>query len=209
MLNCFSCVHFVATLWTIARQAPLSWDSPGKNTRVGCHFLLQEIVPTQGSTSGLLHRGSPNTYMWKKRKQVERCAHQKSNKKRFCLLTALFFILFSHFFLLSISVLKQTSLPDSPTSTRWQRANLKLPFRFQVSQRKGAEAEKWPMKRNCKIRINNRFSYFKIPAFYKFENISFSLLRSADRTVFKEVFVAYSSVFIGCPVPSWRARPDS
>ena len=22
---------------------------PGKNTRVGCHFLLQEILPTQGS----------------------------------------------------------------------------------------------------------------------------------------------------------------
>ena len=24
------------------------WDSPGKNTGVGCHFLLQGIVPTQG-----------------------------------------------------------------------------------------------------------------------------------------------------------------
>ena len=24
-----------------AHQAPLSWDSPGKNTGVGCHFLLQ------------------------------------------------------------------------------------------------------------------------------------------------------------------------
>ena len=23
------------------------WDSPGKNTRVGCHFLLQGIFPTQ------------------------------------------------------------------------------------------------------------------------------------------------------------------
>ena len=26
--------------WTVACQAPLG-DSPGKNTRVGCHFLLQ------------------------------------------------------------------------------------------------------------------------------------------------------------------------
>ena len=26
-----------------------SWDSPGKNTRVGCHSLLQGIFPTQGS----------------------------------------------------------------------------------------------------------------------------------------------------------------
>ena len=24
------------------------WDFPGKNTRVGCHFLLQRIFPTQG-----------------------------------------------------------------------------------------------------------------------------------------------------------------
>ena len=31
------------------------WDSPGKNTGVGCHFLLQGIVPTQGSNPGLLH----------------------------------------------------------------------------------------------------------------------------------------------------------
>ena len=49
MLNCFSCVHFVATLWTIARQAPLSWDSPGKNTGVDCNALLYVIFPTQGS----------------------------------------------------------------------------------------------------------------------------------------------------------------
>ena len=30
-------------------------DSPGKNTGVGCHALLQEIVPTQGSNPGLQH----------------------------------------------------------------------------------------------------------------------------------------------------------
>ena len=29
------------------------WDSPGKNTGVGCHFLLQGIFPTQGSNPGL------------------------------------------------------------------------------------------------------------------------------------------------------------
>ena len=29
------------------------WDSPGKNTAVGCHALLQGIFPTQGSNSGL------------------------------------------------------------------------------------------------------------------------------------------------------------
>ena len=30
------------------------WDSPGKNTRVGCHFLLQGIFLTQGSNLRLL-----------------------------------------------------------------------------------------------------------------------------------------------------------
>ena len=29
-------------------------NSPGKNTGVGCHFLLQEIFPTQGLSPGLL-----------------------------------------------------------------------------------------------------------------------------------------------------------
>ena len=46
-----------------------AWNFPGKNTRVGCRFLLQEIFPTQGSASCLLqwqagslllsHQGSP------------------------------------------------------------------------------------------------------------------------------------------------------
>ena len=31
------------------------WDFPGKNTRVGCHFLLQELFPTQGLNLGLPH----------------------------------------------------------------------------------------------------------------------------------------------------------
>ena len=33
------------------------WDFPGKKTRVGCHFLLQGIFPTQGSNPGLPHCG--------------------------------------------------------------------------------------------------------------------------------------------------------
>ena len=31
------------------------WDSPGKNTGVGCHSLLQGIFPIQGLNRGLLH----------------------------------------------------------------------------------------------------------------------------------------------------------
>ena len=30
------------------------WDSPGRNTGVGCHTLLQGIFPTQGSNPHLL-----------------------------------------------------------------------------------------------------------------------------------------------------------
>ena len=32
------------------------WDSPGKNSGMGCHALLQGIFPTQGWNLGLLHR---------------------------------------------------------------------------------------------------------------------------------------------------------
>ena len=32
-------------------------DSPGKNTGVGCHALLQGIFPAQGSNPGLPHCG--------------------------------------------------------------------------------------------------------------------------------------------------------
>ena len=40
VLSCFSHVQLSATLWTVARQAPLSMDSTGKNIGVGCHALL-------------------------------------------------------------------------------------------------------------------------------------------------------------------------
>ena len=48
-----SCLTLV-TSWTIFHQVPLSMDFPGKNTGVGCHFLLQGIFPTQGSNPNLL-----------------------------------------------------------------------------------------------------------------------------------------------------------
>ena len=37
--------RFFATSWTVACQAPLSWNSPGKNTGVGSHSFLQGILP--------------------------------------------------------------------------------------------------------------------------------------------------------------------
>ena len=41
LLSRFSRVRLCATPETAANQAPHPWDSPGKNTGVGCHFLLQ------------------------------------------------------------------------------------------------------------------------------------------------------------------------
>ena len=53
------------------------WNSPGQNTGVGCHSLLQGIFPTQGSNPGfphcrqilyhLSHQGSPLFVIFKKR----------------------------------------------------------------------------------------------------------------------------------------------
>ena len=36
------------TLWTAASQAHHPWDSPGKNTGVGCHFLLHSTIIDYG-----------------------------------------------------------------------------------------------------------------------------------------------------------------
>ena len=63
-----SCPTLV-TSWTVACRLLCPWDSPGKNTGVGCHFLLQGLFPTQESNLILLYcrqilyrlRGSGNT----------------------------------------------------------------------------------------------------------------------------------------------------
>ena len=41
LLSRFSRVRLCATPQTAATRLPHPWDSPGKNTGVGCHFLLQ------------------------------------------------------------------------------------------------------------------------------------------------------------------------
>ena len=51
----WSVVSYSVALWTVAHQAPLQWDSPGKNTGVGCHAFLRGIFPTQGLNLHLLH----------------------------------------------------------------------------------------------------------------------------------------------------------
>ena len=50
-VNCFSHVQLFATTWTVAL---CPWDSPGKNTEVDYHALLQGIFPIKGSNLHLL-----------------------------------------------------------------------------------------------------------------------------------------------------------
>ena len=57
-VNCVcvkSLSHVQLFVTPVVHRAPLSMDSPGKNTGVGCHFLLQGIFPTQGWNPSLLH----------------------------------------------------------------------------------------------------------------------------------------------------------
>ena len=55
MLSCFSHVWLFVTVWTVATRILYPWDSPGKDTEVSCHALLQEIFPTQGLNPHLLY----------------------------------------------------------------------------------------------------------------------------------------------------------
>ena len=73
-------VHSVVSesLWphgVLTTRLLCPWDSPGKNTGVDCHFLLQGIFPTQGLNLCLLncrlildclsHQGSPAKLMYR------------------------------------------------------------------------------------------------------------------------------------------------
>ena len=50
-----SCLTLCDCMDCIAHQAPLSMDSPGKYTEMGCHALLRGIFLIQGSNPHLLH----------------------------------------------------------------------------------------------------------------------------------------------------------
>ena len=54
MTHVCSVVSHSATLWIVALRLPFPWDSPGKNTGVGCYFLLQGIFLTQELNPSLL-----------------------------------------------------------------------------------------------------------------------------------------------------------
>jgi len=70
--DCESCSVVSNSLWPHGLYSP--WNSPGQNTGVGSHSLLQRIFPTQGWNPGLphcrqilyqlSHKGSPRIPEW-------------------------------------------------------------------------------------------------------------------------------------------------
>ena len=64
ILSCMSLIFLICKIRAIMQECltllrphglSLSMEFPGKNTGVGCHFLLQGIFPIQGSNSSLTH----------------------------------------------------------------------------------------------------------------------------------------------------------
>ena len=67
MLLCDLVTKLCWLLWPHGLQPArllYTWDFPGKDTGVACHFLLQGIFPTQGSNPHLLHCSSLLHYRW-------------------------------------------------------------------------------------------------------------------------------------------------
>ena len=52
LLSLFNCVQLCDPIDGSPPRLPRPWDSPGKNTGVGCHSLVQRIFPTQESNQG-------------------------------------------------------------------------------------------------------------------------------------------------------------
>ena len=50
-----SCIWLFETPWTVAHQAPLSWNFPDNNTGVSFYFLLQGIFLTQELNLHIVH----------------------------------------------------------------------------------------------------------------------------------------------------------
>ena len=79
-----SVVSNSVTPWTVAHQAPLPIDSPGKSIGVGRHLLLQGIFPTwglnlclllgwQADSLSLSHLGSPRDNLYTIKVTILKC----------------------------------------------------------------------------------------------------------------------------------------
>ena len=96
------------TPWTVACQSTegcrllCPWDSPGKNTGMGCHFLFQDIFPNPGIKPTppalqadyvpLSHLGSLFFFFFQTHKWLWKC---QFSLKLICCFSGFFFFLFS------------------------------------------------------------------------------------------------------------------
>ena len=53
---CSGVSYSLLTPWTVARQAPLPMEFSRQENPLGCHFLPQEIFPTQELNLHILHQ---------------------------------------------------------------------------------------------------------------------------------------------------------
>ena len=110
------------SLWP--HGSPVHGDSPGKNTRVDCHALLQGIFPTQGSNPGLqncrqivyclIHQGSPYLSILHDKYSLSFHYLILDKKSFFCSATKLIF-----FFRTKTPVLISLSFPQRLNKELW------------------------------------------------------------------------------------------
>ena len=83
LLCVLSRVQFFVTLCTAEHQLHCPWDFLGKNIGVGCHFLLQGIFPTQGSTKCDKNRSiNYNIHnLWRRLSAINRCTLSNTETK--------------------------------------------------------------------------------------------------------------------------------
>ena len=89
-------------------QAPLSRDYPGKNTGVGCHFLLQENLPDPGIEPGspALQANSLPTELWAKLFTLNYSAISKPRSWHWCTVCVHFFFKSQMWISVAITALK-------------------------------------------------------------------------------------------------------
>ena len=105
------------------------WDSPGKNTGVGCHALLQGTFPTLGSNPGLLHcrwilyhLSHQGSYSLGKRKHEISSTHLTPARMTYFRITSPSFLKFKKkngIFLSSLSFYSGYSPSDSVDLKQW------------------------------------------------------------------------------------------
>ena len=126
-LSHFSHVQLFANLWTVVHQALLSMRiSPGKNTGVGCHALLQGIFSTQRSNSSLpcLLHYRQILYHWTTRKAPSkpsflRMAYSKSSPYPFQSLSFQFLNHMGRFERHAFSEVQDQAIVSEPKSLIW------------------------------------------------------------------------------------------